>query len=237
MEFLSAFRIAFELISNLDADLIEVVGLSLRVSFTALVISGLIGLPLGALLATTRFFGKQAAVTGVNALLALPPVVVGLVVYMALSNTGPMGWLQLLYTPTAMIIAQTILVTPIIIALSRQTLEELNERYNEQLSSLGVFGIDRMMTLLIEARHTLITVLLAGFGRAISEVGAVIIVGGNINHVTRVMTTTIALETSKGDLGLALALGIILLSLALVVNIAITSTKRLEKRVSHVYAN
>lgn len=237
MEFLSAFRIAFELISNLDADLIEVVGLSLRVSFTALVISGLIGLPLGALLATTRFFGKQAAVTGVNALLALPPVVVGLVVYMALSNTGPMGWLQLLYTPTAMIIAQTILVTPIIVALSRQTLEELNERYNEQLSSLGVFGIDRIMTLLIEARHTLITVLLAGFGRAISEVGAVIIVGGNINHVTRVMTTTIALETSKGDLGLALALGIILLSLALVVNIAITSTKHLEKRVSHVYAN
>ena len=237
MEFLSAFGIAFELISNLDSDLIEVVGLSLRVSFTALVISGLIGLPLGALLATTSFFGKQGIVVSVNALLALPPVVVGLVVYMALSNNGPMGWLQLLYTPTAMIIAQTILVTPIIIALSRQTLEELNERYSEQFTSLGVFGIDRMMTLLVEARHALITVLLAGFGRAISEVGAVIIVGGNINHVTRVMTTTIALETSKGDLGLALALGIILLSLALVVNIAITSTKQLEKRVSHVYAN
>ena len=136
-----------------------------------------------------------------------------------------------------MIIAQVILVTPIIVALSRQTLEELNEFYSEQFASLGIFGLDRMLTLLFEARHGLVTVMLAGFGRAISEVGAVIIVGGNINHVTRVMTTTIALETSKGDLGLALALGIILLSLALLVNVAIASIKQLEGRMSHVYAH
>ena len=237
MEFWSAFRIAFDLIISFDADLIEVVGLSLRVSLSALCISGLIGLPLGALLATTSFRGKHAVVVSVNALLALPPVVVGLVVYMMLSNTGPMGWLQLLYTPTAMIIAQVILVTPIVVALSRQTLEELNEFYNEQFTSLGVVGFDRMLTLLFEARHVLITVMLAGFGRAISEVGAVIIVGGNINHVTRVMTTTIALETSKGDLGLALALGIILLSLALIINVAISSIKQLERRMNHVYAH
>ena len=237
MEFWSAFQIAFDLITDFDADLIEVVGLSLRVSLVALAISGLIGLPLGALLAITEFRGKHAAVVGVNALLALPPVVVGLVVYMMLSNAGPFGWLQLLYSPTAMIIAQVILVTPILVALSRQTLEELNEFYSEQFASLGIFGLDRMLTLLFEARHGLVTVMLAGFGRAISEVGAVIIVGGNINHVTRVMTTTIALETSKGDLGLALALGIILLSLALLVNVAIASIKQLEGRMSHVYAH
>ena len=237
MEFWSAFNIAFDLITTFDADLVAVVLLSLRVSFSALCISALVGLPLGALLATSNFFGKQLLVVGVNALLALPPVVVGLVVYMMLSNVGPFGWLQLLYTPTAMIVAQVILVTPIIVALSRQTLEDLNESYKEQLLSLGVVGIDKMLTLLFEARHVLLTVLLAGFGRAISEVGAVIIVGGNINHVTRVMTTTIALETSKGDLGLALALGIILLTLALIVNIAIASVKQLEHRVNNVYAH
>ena len=235
MEFYAAFRIAFDLIASLDDELIEVVSLSLRVSLSALLIAALIGLPLGALLAITKFWGRHVMVVCINALLALPPVVVGLIVYMMLSNSGPFGWLQFLYTPTAMIIAQVILITPIIVALARQTLEELNKTYDEQLLSLRVVGFDRMITLLFEARHVLLTILLAAFGRAISEVGAVIIVGGNINHVTRVMTTTIALETSKGDLGLALALGLILLSLALVINIAIASIKQVE-RIGHVYA-
>ena len=236
MEFWSSFALAYDLIRALDADLIEVVLLSLRVSMSALLISALIGLPLGAILATQAFFMKRALVVIVNALLALPPVVVGLVVYMMLSNSGPLGWLQLLYTPTAMIVAQVILVTPIITALSRQILEESNHTYHEQLLSLGVVGLDKMLTLFFEARYALLTVMLAAFGRAISEVGAVIIVGGNINHVTRVMTTTIALETSKGDLALALALGIILLGIALVVNIGVASIKQFEGRQDHVYA-
>ncbi|MGR8948238.1 MAG: ABC transporter permease [Gammaproteobacteria bacterium] len=236
MEFWSSFTIAYDLIRSFDADLVEVVVLSLRVSISALGLSALIGLPLGALLATRKFPMRRGLIVLVNALLALPPVVVGLVVYMTLSNAGPFGWLQLLYTPTAMIIAQLILVTPIVTALSRQILEESNHQYHEQLLSLGVTGLDKILTLLFEARHALLTVLLAGFGRAISEVGAVIIVGGNINHVTRVMTTTIALETSKGDLGLALALGIILLAIALVVNIAVASIKQLQGRQDYVYA-
>lgn len=235
MEFWSSFGIAFELIIALDGDLLEIVALSLRVSALALLISGVIGLSIGAFLATCEFKGRAVVIVIVNALLALPPVVVGLVVYMMLSNAGPFGWLQLLYSPTAMIIAQVILITPIVIALSRQVLEELNAHYDEQLRSLGVHGLEKASTLLYEARHALLTVLLAGFGRAISEVGAVIIVGGNINHVTRVMTTTIALETSKGDLGLALALGIILLAIAVVVNIAAASLKQMEGRYRHAY--
>ncbi|WP_436643519.1 ABC transporter permease [Microbaculum sp. FT89] len=217
-DFAEAFALAFQLIASGNADLVEIVLLSLRVSVTAVLIAGLIGLPLGALLAVARFPGRGSLTVVVNALMGLPPVVVGLLVYLMLSNAGPLGVLQLLYTPTAMIIAQAILVTPIVAALTRQVIDDLNREYDEQLRSLGVGWYDAVGTLLWDARGSLATALLAGFGRAIAEVGAVIIVGGNINHVTRVMTTAIALETSKGNLALALALGVILMLIALGVN-------------------
>lgn len=224
-DFSSAFGLAFALIFSADADLLEIIGLSLRVSLTAVAISALIGLPLGALLAVARFPGRQLLAVLLNALMGLPPVVVGLLVYMAISRAGPFGWLGLLYTPTAMIIAQTILVTPIIAALTRQVVEDMHREYDEQLRSLCI-PMPRVIGALIwDSRYSLITVSLAGFGRAIAEVGAVIIVGGNIDHLTRVMTTAIALETSKGDLALALALGVILLILALGVNAAVYSLR------------
>lgn len=213
-----AFRLAAGLVLALDADLFEIIGLSLRVSFTALIIASVIGLALGALLAVSRFPGRSATLIALNALMGLPPVVVGLIVYLHLSRSGPLGWLSLLYTPTAMIIAQVVLITPIIAALSRQILEDLHAEYAEQFRSMSVPKHVVMAALIWDARFSLLTVALAGFGRAIAEVGAVIIVGGNIDHLTRVMTTAIALETSKGDLPLALALGIILLAIALTVN-------------------
>ncbi len=209
---------AFGLLATADADLMEIIGLSLRVSLTALLISCLIGLPLGALVATCRFRGRSALLVLMNALMGLPPVVVGLIVYLYLSRSGPLGWMQLLYTPTAMIIAQTILITPIIAALSRQILEDMHEEYSEQFRSMNVPWRAEIAALLWDGRFSLMTVALAGFGRSIAEVGAVIIVGGNIDHLTRVMTTAIALETSKGDLPLALALGLVLLVIALAVN-------------------
>jgi tungstate transport system permease protein len=229
-DFTEAFVLAFQLSASGNADLVEIVLLSLRVSLTAVLIAGLIGMPLGALLAVARFPGRGGLIVVVNALMGLPPVVVGLLVYLMLSNAGPLGVLQLLYTPTAMIIAQAILVTPIIAALTRQVIDDLNREYDEQLRSLGVRWYDAVGTLLWDARASLATAMLAGFGRAVAEVGAVIIVGGNINHVTRVMTTAIALETSKGNLALALALGIILLLLALGVNAAVLAFRsdRLE---------
>lgn len=202
------------LILSGDRDLWEIVLLSLRVSVFAVLIAALLGMPLGAALAVGRFPGRRGVIILVNALMGLPPVVVGLLVYLCLSRSGPLGVLQLLYTPTAMIIAQVVLVTPIITALTRQTVETLNAEYAEQLRSLGVSRLASVPTLLWDGRLALLTALLAGFGRAIAEVGAVIMVGGNINHVTRVMTTTIALETSKGNLALALALGVILIALA-----------------------
>ncbi len=214
----SAFSLAFGLLLSADADLMEIIGLSLQVSLTALLISCLIGLPLGALVATCRFSGRSALLVLMNALMGLPPVVVGLIVYLYLSRAGPLGWMQLLYTPTAMIIAQTILITPIIAALSRQILEDLHGEYSEQFRSLNVPWRAEIAALLWDGRFSLVTVALAGFGRSIAEVGAVIIVGGNIDHLTRVMTTAIALETSKGDLPLALALGLVLLVIALAVN-------------------
>ncbi len=180
--------------------------------------AALIGMPLGAALAVGRFAGRRVVIVLINALMGLPPVVVGLLVYLMLSRTGPLGVLQLLYTPTAMVIAQVVLVTPIIATLTRQVVEMLAAEYSEQLRSLGVSRLASVSVLLWDARVALLTALLAGFGRAIAEVGAVIIVGGNINHVTRVMATTIALETSKGNLALALALGAILIGLAVVVN-------------------
>lgn len=209
---------AFHLILSADADLIEIILLSLKVNGLAIVFSCLIGLSIGALLAVYRFKGRTLCLITLSALMGLPPVVVGLIVYMFLSNAGPLGVLGLLYTPTAMIIAQVILITPIIAALTRQALELIYIEYYEQLTSMGVSKLSMAKTLLWDGRYQLITVVLAGFGRALAEVGAVMIVGGNINHLTRIMTTAIALETSKGNLSLALGLGIILIILSFIVN-------------------
>ncbi len=216
--FASEFNQALTLVFSGDAELWAIVLLSLRVSIIAVLVAAAIGMPLGAALAVARFPGRRGVIVLLNALMGLPPVVVGLVVYLILSRSGPLGVLELLYTPTAMIIAQVVLVTPIIAALTRQVVEMLAEEYSEQLRSLGVSRLASVPVLLWDARVALITALLAGFGRAIAEVGAVIIVGGNIDHVTRVMTTTITLETSKGNLALALALGVILVGIAIAVN-------------------
>lgn len=217
-EFSQELTSALGLIVSGDPELWAIVGLSLRVSLIAVLVAALIGMPLGAALAVGRFAGRRVVIVLINALMGLPPVVVGLLVYLMLSRSGPLGVLQLLYTPTAMVIAQVVLVTPIIAALTRQVVEMLAAEYSEQLRSLGVSRLASVSVLLWDGRVALLTALLAGFGRAIAEVGAVIIVGGNINHVSRVMTTTIALETSKGNLALALALGAILIGLAVVVN-------------------
>ena len=207
--------------------------MSLKVSLTALLAACLIGLPLGAVLATTRFPGRGAVIVTVNALMGLPPVVVGLLVYLHLSRSGPFGFLGLLYTPTAMIIAQTILITPIVAALSRQVLEDLHAEYADQFRSLALSRRDAIGALLWDGRYALLTVALAGFGRAVAEVGAVIVVGGNIDHLTRVMTTAVALETSKGNLPLALALGLILLVIALTVNAAVHGVRLTAHRMAY----
>ena len=233
-DFAQAFVLAFELVFSGDADLIEIIVLSLRVSLTAMVVACVLGLPLGAILAVTRFPGRSTALVMINALMGLPPVVVGLIVYLHLSRAGPMGSFGLLYTPTAMIIAQVILIMPIIAALSRQVLEDLNTEYAEQFRSLSIPRKTAMVALIWDARYSLLTVALAGFGRAIAEVGAVIIVGGNIDHLTRVMTTAIALETSKGDLPLALALGLVLLAIAFAVNAAVMSLRLTTRRYANV---
>lgn len=232
-ELSQAIASAFDLIVHLDRDLLEIIGLSLKVSLSAVVIAAVIGLPLGAILAVARFPGRRSLILIINTLMGLPPVVVGLLVYLMVSNSGPLGVLQLLYTPTAMIIAQTILVAPIIAALARQTVKDMNKIYDEQLRAFGLSMVQRVQTLLFEGRRSLLTALVAGFGRAIAEVGAVIIVGGNINHVTRTMTTAIALETSRGELALALALGIILLVLALVINAAVLSLRPMRQHAAY----
>lgn len=229
-EFRDAFRTAIDLLVRLDGDLVAIVGLSLLVSLSAVFLAAMVGLPLGGAVAVCRFPGRQAVRVLLNALLGIPPVVIGLIVYLVLSRAGPLGALGLLFTPSAMIIAQWLLVTPIIAALTQQTVSDLHDEYDEQLRSLGVSSVRAIPTLLWEGRLSLLIAVMAGFGRAIAEVGAVIIVGGNINHVTRVMTTTIALETSKGNLALALALGLILLLLALVVNAAALMARDIVKR-------
>lgn len=213
-----AFAAAWRLIAGFDAELAQVVGLSLQVSLTAVVIATLIGLSAGAMIAVERFRGRQALIVLLNALMGLPPVVVGLLVYLLLSRAGPLGSLGILFTPTAMVIAQTVLITPIIAALSRQIIEDAWREYDEQLRSLGARRLTAAMTLIWDTRFSLLTIVLAGFGRAAAEVGAVMIVGGNIDGVTRVMTTAIALETSKGDLPLALGLGIVLITLVIALN-------------------
>jgi tungstate transport system permease protein len=225
-EIAQAFSTALSLILGADPSLTEVVLLSLRVSLSAVSLATLIGFPLGALLAVSRFPGRKLAIVLVNALMGLPPVVVGLTVYLLLSRSGPFGSWGLLFTPVAMITAQTILVTPIVAALTRQTVEDLWSEYEEQLRSLGAGTLAALCTLLWEGRFSLLTGVLAGFGRAVAEVGAVLIVGGNIAHATRVMTTSIALETAKGDLELALALGIVLIVLAVLINAAVYFTRQ-----------
>ncbi len=214
----AALTTALSLIAALDGDLVEIVGLSLRVSLTAVTLAAAIGLPLGAGVALIRFPGRGAVAALLDALMGLPPVVIGLLVYLALSRAGPLGVFGLLFTPTAMIIAQCLLITPIIAALTRQVIEDLWAEYAEQLRSLGATPARAAPTLLWDGRHSLVTVILAGFGRALAEVGAVMIVGGNIDHATRVMTTALALETSKGNLVLALALGLVLLALSLTIS-------------------
>ena len=217
-EFGIAFTEAIAMVIELDSGLVEIVSLSLGVSFTAVFIAALIGLPLGAAAALFHFPGRTFIVVILNAFMGLPPVVVGLIVYILLSRAGPLGVLGLLFTPTAMIIAQVILVTPIIASLTRQVIEDLWQEYEEQMRSLGAGPMRSLTALLWDGRFSLLTAILAGFGRASAEVGAVMIVGGNIDHATRVMTTAIALEVSKGDLSLALALGLILLTLSACVN-------------------
>jgi tungstate transport system permease protein len=223
----AAFGAAWTLIAGLDPGLIEVVLLSLAVSLSAVALAVLCGLPLGAGLALFRFPGRKLVVILVNAMMGLPPVVVGLLVYLLLSRSGPLGGLGLLFTAGAMVLAQWILVTPIVTAMTRQVVEDLWVEYEEQLRSLGAARYRAVGTLLWEGRFSLLTGTLAGFGRAIAEVGAVLIVGGNIAHHTRTMTTAIALETARGDLPLALGLGIILLTLALVINAIVYFTRDL----------
>lgn len=232
-DFSSSFSLAFALIGGLDADLLEIIGLSLRVSLIAVIIAAIIGFPLGASIAVIRFPGRQAVDILLNALMGLPPVVVGLLVYMMISRAGPLGWLNILYSPTAMIIAQVILIVPIVAALTRQTIEDLHREYDEQFRSFCL-PMNRVIPILIwDARYSLLTVVLAGFGRAIAEVGAVIIVGGNINHLTRMMTTSIALETSKGNLALALALGLVLMLLSLTINALVYALRASAKHLAY----
>ncbi|HEY7945603.1 MAG TPA: ABC transporter permease [Casimicrobiaceae bacterium] len=221
---------AWRLLTSLDPRLGEIVGLSLRVSLVAVAIASAAGLPLGALIAVSRFPARRTTIVVLNALMGLPPVVVGLVVYLLLSRAGPLGALGLLFTPSAMVIAQAILITPIIAALTRQVVEDSWLEYREQLRSLGETRLGAVTTLLWDLRFSLVTIVLAGFGRAAAEVGAVIIVGGNIDGVTRVMTTAIALETSKGDLPLALGLGIILVAIVVTLNAAAQLVKETAQR-------
>lgn len=213
------------MLATLDPELVEIVSLSLRVSGAALVMATALALPLGAGVALARFPGRRAVLVLLNALMGLPPVVVGLVVYLLLSRSGPLGELGWLFTPKAMVVAQTLLVTPLVAAIAAQVVEDRWHEYEEQLRSLGAGPLRAIPTLLWDARASLLTAVLAGFGRAIAEVGAVLIVGGNIAHVTRVMTTAIALETSKGDLALALGLGFVLVLISILVNAAALLTR------------
>jgi len=221
---------AWQLIQNGDAALFAIVGLSLAVSLSAVALAAVAGMPLGALLALTRFPGRSVLVILLNALMGLPPVVVGLAVYLLLSRSGPLGSMGILFTPSAMVIAQTILILPIIAALTRQTVEDLWTEYRDELTAMDVSPPGRISTLLWDARYSLLTALLAGFGRAAAEVGAVMIVGGNIDGFTRTMTTAIALETSKGDLPLAIGLGLVLIALVVAVNAAAWGLRRAGER-------
>jgi tungstate transport system permease protein len=213
-----------------DPTLVAIVWLSLAVSLSAVVVAALVGVPFGALIALTRFPGRQGLIVVLNALMGLPPVVVGLAVFLALSRSGPLGSWGLLFTPQAMVIAQAVLVAPIIAALTRQTIEDLWSEYREELTAMNIGATRRVATLIWDARFSLVTALLAGFGRAAAEVGAIIIVGGNIEGFTRTMTTAIALETSKGDLPLAIGLGMVLIAVIVAVNALVWTVRRAGER-------
>jgi tungstate transport system permease protein len=221
---------ALQLVLTGDPALFAIVRLSLLVSLSAVLLAALIGMPVGALMALTRFRGREAAIVLLNALMGLPPVVVGLAVFLTLSRSGPLGSWGLLFTPQAMVIAQTVLVAPIIAALTRQTVEDLWVEYREEFAAMAVGPLRRVVTLIWDARFSLVTALLAGFGRAAAEVGAIIIVGGNIEGFTRTMTTAIALETSKGDLPLAIGLGMVLISIVIVINALAWGARRAGER-------
>lgn len=220
---------AARLIWELDPDLVEITARSLQVTLTASLIAAILAIPVGAWLAIRRFRARRFVIVILNALMGLPPVVVGLIVYILLSRSGPLGVLGLLFTPTAMVIAQVIIIGPIIASVTHQALRDLWSEYHDLLISLNTTRAQRMRTLVWEGRRALLTAALAGFGRAIGEVGAIMIVGGNIDHATRVLTTAIALETGKGNFSLALALGFVLIALAVLVNLALHSLSRTER--------
>jgi len=217
---------ALQLVLTADPTLLGIIRLSLIVSLSAVALAAVVGVPLGAVVALTRFRGRQAVIVALNAMMGLPPVVVGLAVYLLLSRSGPLGSWGLLFTPQAMIIAQTILVTPLIAALARQTIEDLAAEYHDELAAMDVGPLGRVGTLVWDGRFALVTALLAGFGRAAAEVGAIIIVGGNIDGFTRTMTTAIALETSKGDLPLAIGLGVVLITIVVIINALAWAVRR-----------
>jgi tungstate transport system permease protein len=223
---------ALQLLLTADPALLTIVRLSLVVSLSAVVFAAIVGVPFGAGVALTHFPGREAVIVILNALMGLPPVVVGLVVYLLLSRAGPLGSWGILFTPQAMIIAQTVLIAPIIAALARQTIEDLAGEYRDELAAMDVGPLGRIATLIWDGRFSLVTALLAGFGRAVAEVGAVMIVGGNIDGFTRVMTTAIALETSKGDLPLAIGLGIVLIAMVVIVNAAAWGLRRAGERLA-----
>jgi len=228
-EILQGLAQAARLLAGLNADLIEITWLSLRVSVTATLVAALIALPLGAWLAVSRFRARRVVIAVLNALMGLPPVVVGLMVYVIFSRSGPLGVLGLLFTPTVMVIAQVIIVAPIIASIAHQTIRDLWADYHDLLISLNASRAQRIKALLWDGRRALITAMLAGFGRAIGEVGAIMVVGGNIDHATRALTTAIALETGKGDFGMALALGVVLIALAVAVNLGVHLMSRTER--------
>jgi len=228
-EIFAGLQEAFRLIFTFDSDLIEITLRSLQVSVTALLIASALALPLGTWLAIRRFRYRRFAIVVLNALMGLPPVVVGLMVYLLFSRSGPFGVMGLLFTPTAMIIAQVIIITPLIASITHQAMRELWSEYHDLLISLNTTSLQRITALIWDGRRTLMTASLAGFGRGIGEVGAIMIVGGNIDHVTRVLTTAIALETGKGDFALALSLGFVLIALTLLVNFAIHALSRTER--------
>jgi tungstate transport system permease protein len=221
---------ALQLVLTGDPALFAIVRLSLIVSLSAVFFAALIGVPAGAMLALVRFPGREGVIVFLNALMGLPPVVVGLAIFLALSRSGPLGSWGLLFTPQAMVIVQTILVAPIIAALARQTIEDLWVEYRDELAAMNVGAGRRIATLIWDARFSLVTALLAGFGRAAAEVGAIIIVGGNIDGFTRTMTTAIALETSKGDLPFAVGLGIVLITIVILINALAWGARRAGER-------
>ena len=221
---------ALQLVLTGDPTLLAIVRLSLAVSLSAVALAALIGIPFGAFIALTRFRGREAVIVLLNALMGLPPVVAGLAVYLLLSRSGPLGSWGLLFTPSAMVVAQTILVAPIIAALARQTIEDLWTEYRDELTAMNIGPLNRVLTLIWEGRFSLVVALLAGFGRAAAEVGAIIIVGGNIEGFTRTMTTAIALETSKGDLPLAIGLGIVLITIVIIINALAWTMRRAGER-------